>query len=54
VCGRIGLARRRLGIANATEHADYRAVYDDDLERQVAHFYSQDFELLGYSPKLCA
>lgn len=53
VCKQLGLAPRPLALANVAEHADYRTVYDAELERLVADFYRVDFDLFGYPSTLC-
>lgn len=48
VCARIG-ATGTLPHMNKTDHAGYRAYYDDETRQMVASIYAEDLERLGYS-----
>lgn len=50
ICREIGLAPQPLALANASQHGDYAAYYDDGLLRQVTALYQQDFDNFGYAP----
>ena len=47
-CRRIGLPELALPSVNATDHAPYRAYYDDELVGMVSRFYEEDFAAFGY------
>ena len=47
-CRRIGLPEVALRTVNATDHAPYRAYYDDELVRLVSRFFQEDFVAFGY------
>lgn len=53
-CRRAGLPPPPLTRANAADHADYRAYYDDELVAIVSAFYADDFAALGYRRVNCA
>ena len=48
VCERVGLPPRLLGVRNAAAHAPVERIFDAELRAQVAAFYREDFDRLGY------
>lgn len=47
-CGRIGIPSRPLPHSNASNHADYREYYDEELVAAVANRFHREIKLFGY------
>jgi chondroitin 4-sulfotransferase 11 len=48
ICDKIGIAKQKLPIINASKHSNYSQYYNHNLQRIVADIYNKDIKRFGY------